>query len=73
MKNFVGEIVSERFSVLRHKFAKEIMERRNKLLKIKSRLSQEGGQIYFVRNSGQWGELLGFICPKFLTINRFSF
>ena len=35
-EDFVGEIVSERFSVLRHKFAKEIMERRNKLLKIKS-------------------------------------
>ena len=38
------------------------MERRSKLL----RLSEEGGEIYFVRNSGQEGDLLGFICPDFL-------
>ena len=34
-EDFVGEIVSERFSVLRHKFCKGDLERRNKLLKIK--------------------------------------
>ena len=30
------------------------------------RLSEEGGQIYFVRNSGQGGYLLGVICSDFL-------
>ncbi|KAH0731160.1 hypothetical protein KY289_002348 [Solanum tuberosum] len=55
-EDFVGETVSERFSVSRCRFdggdyGEEMQDPK--------RLCEEGGQIYFVRNSGQGGDLLG--------------
>ena len=69
-EDFVGEIVSERYFVLMYKFCKGDYGEEKQVV---AKLSEEGGQIYFFRNSGQGGDLLGFICPIFLTINRFYF